>query len=56
MIMKEKVDLVRYFENLSDEAKVQAFLMVCNGDIDFIVKQAVDFRKLYTFDFVGDDE
>lgn len=55
----EWTDLTRFFNNLSDEGKLQAFLfaMNCEADRQVLKNQAEDFKKMFTFNpFNGGNE
>ena len=54
----EWTDLTRFFNNLSEEAKLQAFLfaMNCEEDRQVLKNESEDFKKMFTFNPYGDQE
>ena len=47
----EWTDLIRFFNNLSEDAKLQAFIYAMNTEADrqVLKNQAEDFKMMFTF-------
>lgn len=58
MDLRIKNHLLRYFENLNEHTREQAFIMAMSNESDreYLRKQAEEFKQLYYFDPVENNE